>query len=433
MAVGPAVRVGIIIVVALMALAAVAWFLTGYRIRISGYPVAAVFDDALGLTKGSEVRMAGVAIGVVDNISLNRDQRAVVRMLINRRYRIPEGSEFTLRVGLLIGEKYVDIVPNREAREYMQPGARVEGKVPPRFEDLLLPAQELVARLNETAEGLRDLLADEDLRTRLHSSFENIERATAKLDQTMAALQGIVTGEEDEIRAVVSNVALASENLRELTGDLARFAEEGGLQENVSEASASVRRTAESLERTTASLEQLVTAPQFQEDIRETAAEARQAVKEAHEVVGRIGRIFGMGPRLPRKIPTRETNLEAVFRPHDDRFRATLSTTISLKDDSFLRLGLYDIGAGNKFILQPGQTIDSRTDFRYGIYASRLGLGLDYALSSKWFSSLNLYDSYDPRLDVEAGYNVTDDWGVLLGVDRLFDDNELTLGVRLTK
>jgi len=110
-----------------------------------------------------------------------------------------------------------------------------------------------------------------------------------------------------------------------------------------------------------------------------------------------------------------------------------LSTTISLKDDSFLRLGLYDIGAGNKLILQPGQMIDSRMDFRYGIYASRFGLGLDYALSSKWFSSLNLYDSYDPRLDVESGYNVTDDWGVLLGVDRLFDDNKVTLGVRLTK
>ena len=114
----PSVRVGIIVFVALVALGGVAWFLTGYRIRIAGYKVTGIFSDAQGLTVGSEVRMAGVAIGVVDRIGLDDHQRASVAMLINRKRKIPVGSTFTLRVGLLIGEKYIDI--ERSIQEFLR-------------------------------------------------------------------------------------------------------------------------------------------------------------------------------------------------------------------------------------------------------------------------------------------------------------------------
>lgn len=433
MAVSPAVRVGMIIFIALVAFGAVAWFLTGYRIRAAGYMVTAVLDNALGVTKGSEVRMAGVTIGVVDDISLDRNQRAVVRMLINKRYRIPVRSRFILRVGMLIGEKYLDIVPNRETREYLESGDNVEGEVPTRIEDLLPQTQELLANLTEASENLRDLLGDRELQTQLHRSLANVERATARLDRTMAAIQGTVIAEQDEMRAIVSNVALASENVRDLTAELEQFVKQGGLQENIGETLASARRSAESLERTTVSLEKLATAPEFQEDIRGTVSEAREAVKEARGVIDRLGRIFGKGPSLTAGIPTRESSVEALYRPGDGRFRTTLSTTVPLREDNFLDLGIYDVGAGNKLILQPGRPMSSTTDLRYGIYASRLGLGLDHVFSSRTFGALNLYDPDEPRLDVRAGYNITDNWGVLLGVDSLFGDNQLTLGVRLTK
>lgn len=433
MAVSPAVRVGIIVFIALVALGAVALFLTGYRTRIIGYPVAAVFDDTMGLIEGSAVTMAGVKIGYVDRITLDEKQRAVVQTIVNSKYQIPRGSTFVLRVGLLVGEKTVDIIPNREAEEYLGPGARVVGEVPVRIEDILPQTQQLVANLSEASESLKRVLADKEFEEHIKRSLANIENATARLDRTMYAIEGTVTGRQDEVRATISNVRVASAGLRDLMGELGRFAKQGRLQESLGETLGSAQRAAASLERTATSLEQLVTAPGFQEDIRQTAAEARAAAEEAHKVIGRFGRIFGRGPRLKAEIPTRETSVEGIFRPDDDRFRATLSATIPLKGDNFLNVGMYDVGAGNKLILQPGQAIDARSDFRYGIYASRLGLGLDYALSGRSFASLNLYDSYEPRLDVQAGYNLTDDFGVLLGMDDLFDENKFTLGVRLTK
>jgi len=433
MVVSPAVRVGIIVFIAMVALGAVAWFLTEYNLRVAGYPLTAVFDDSLGLIEGSTVTMAGVKVGRVETITLDKEQRAVVRIKINPEYRIPEGSIFVLRVGLLVGEKTVDIVPNREAEKYLRPGAGVVGEVPIRMEDILPQAKQLVANLSEASESLKSVLADREFQERIKRSLANIERATASLDRTMYAVENSVTGQQDEVRAIVSNVQLASGSLRDLMGELERFAEQGRLQKSVGETLASAQRAAASLERTATSIEQLATAPGFQEDIRQTAAEARAAVGEAREVISRFGRIFGRGARLKAEIPTRQTSLEGLLRPDEGRFRATLSATIPLEGDNFLNVGAYDIGAGNKLILQPGQAINPRADFRYGIYASRLGLGLDYALSSRSFASLNLYDSYEPRLDVQAGYSLSDNFGVLLGMDDLFDDNKFTLGVRLTK
>lgn len=431
--ISPAVRVGIIVFVALVALGLVAWFLTDYQVRVTGYPITVIYNDAMGVTTGAEVRMAGVSIGVVDRVDLGKNERAVMLLRINRKYRIPVGSKFILKVGMLISEKYIDIAPNREAKRYLRKYAVVYGEVPPTFEDLIPKAQKLLDNLNVTTENLNKTLGSKEFQERINRSLANIESATARLNATMAAIQGTIITEQDEIETIINNVSAVSENLRLMTMEIEQFTREGGLKENIAATLNATRQAAESLERTTANVEKLVTAPEFQEDIRETVKGAREAVEQAQEVLGRVERIFGKGPLLKTNIPTRETSLDALYRPDDGRFRATAMTTIPLPNERFLKLGLYDIGEGNKLILQPGQALDSRMDLRYGLYASKLGLGLDYAFSSKTFGSLNLYGSKEPTLDLQAGYKVTDDWGILLGVDRLLDENQLTLGVRLTR
>lgn len=428
----PAVRVGIIVLLAIIALGGVAWFLTGYRIRVSGYNVTGIFSDAQGMTVGSEVRMAGVVIGVVDRVGLDEHDRASILMLINRKYKIPVGSTFTLRVGLVIGDKYIDIQPNRQSKKFIEPGTVVQGLVPPRIEDLLPLAQRVLNNLNLFATNINNIVGKKDFQERLDRSFRNIERATELLRQTMSVIQGTVAGEQDEVEAIIQNVQLASQNLVGLTRELEQFIGEPGTKENIQGTLEAARNATESLDRTANSLEKLVTAPGFQEDIRQTVKDAREAAEEAKQVIGRIGGVFGGGGRKPR-ITTRETKLEGLYIPDDGLFRATLQTTIPQRDDRFLNLGIYDFGGENNLILQGGEPIGGRTDFRYGLYASKLGLGLDYQLTPRTSGTINLYDPNSPRFDFEAGYAINDNWGLLLGVDRLFDENQITLGARWTR
>lgn len=78
------------------------------------YEIVAHFDDATGVTPGDEIRLAGVKIGKVGSVEVERGE-AVVEMRIDRRYRVPERSRFELAWKNLLGQRFVRVVPPEEA------------------------------------------------------------------------------------------------------------------------------------------------------------------------------------------------------------------------------------------------------------------------------------------------------------------------------
>lgn len=466
-----AIRVGIIVTLAAVALYLVLRFLGTWPSK-DRYIVTAVFDDAQGIPKGAAVTMAGVPIGQVKDVNLDKDQRAVMQLQLNTKYPIPDGSLFTLSVGVLISDKSVFVIPNRHATSFIPDGAHVRGVTPTRIEDLLPKANKLVANLTEVSVNLKDLLGDPKLKKRMDNAFANLENASARLDKTMGLIQTAVKDQQEQIDILVRNAVTASGNLLSISKELERFVKHGGLQENIKATMTAARETAESIKRTAKSLEQFVTDPEvhgdlkgilsstretseslsrtaqslekfatdpkLQEDVRETASGARQAVGEAQKVLSRVNRVIGGGksgdmPKLKISLPTfRDTHADAIYRPDDNRFRLDASTKLSLKHD-FVELGIYDLGGGSKAILEPGRALSPTTDFRYGLYASRLGIGLDHRFSGRSFGTADLYDSFRPKLDVKLGFMLGDDLGLLVGADKLFGENQITVGARFTR
>ena len=79
------------------------------------YELAATFSRADGLTRGSEVRLAGVRVGSVSSITVNPENYlAVARFEIRSDLSIPEDSSAEIRSEGLLGGSFVDIVPGSE-------------------------------------------------------------------------------------------------------------------------------------------------------------------------------------------------------------------------------------------------------------------------------------------------------------------------------
>ncbi len=78
-----------------------------------GYAVTAYFDDISGLKVRSAVTMAGVPIGRVKNIQLDKKRlSARVTMEINGKYNtLPDDSSASIYTAGLLGEKYVGLEP----------------------------------------------------------------------------------------------------------------------------------------------------------------------------------------------------------------------------------------------------------------------------------------------------------------------------------
>lgn len=76
------------------------------------YPVKARFNSVSGLNVGNEVQIAGVSVGKVENIELEKDRFvAIVTMGIDQDVTLSDDSMAAVKTSGLIGDKYISISP----------------------------------------------------------------------------------------------------------------------------------------------------------------------------------------------------------------------------------------------------------------------------------------------------------------------------------
>ena len=91
------------------------FFAFGYSKQQSndkGYLVTANFQNAEGIVKGSNVMLAGIKIGNVEEMSLNYDNFfAVIDLRIKDTIKLPKDSNASIVSSGFLGGKYISISP----------------------------------------------------------------------------------------------------------------------------------------------------------------------------------------------------------------------------------------------------------------------------------------------------------------------------------
>jgi len=107
------IGVGLFLLAGVLALLLLALRVSGLTLGSAegSYRVYAHFDNIAGLTVRSKVTMAGVTIGRVTAIDLDRDSyTGRVTMLLNKEVNnLPEDSTASILTAGLLGEKYIGI------------------------------------------------------------------------------------------------------------------------------------------------------------------------------------------------------------------------------------------------------------------------------------------------------------------------------------
>jgi phospholipid/cholesterol/gamma-HCH transport system substrate-binding protein len=75
------------------------------------YIVYAKFAKAGGIKPGAVVEIAGVEVGKVKSVMLDKDYQATISLLINKDVKIQEDAIASVKTKGLIGEKYLQISP----------------------------------------------------------------------------------------------------------------------------------------------------------------------------------------------------------------------------------------------------------------------------------------------------------------------------------
>lgn len=166
-----------------------------------------LLDSALGLSEDNAVAIAGVKIGVVDEIVVE-GRRARVTIAIEPDVELHGGARAALRQKTLLGEKYVDLDPGAPPAPVLAPGSVLEDNVPTvEIDKVIRDVSLLVDRLNNIAPPLESAVARVD--TMLQG--EGGDRLEKELVDTLADVRQLVKttnhlvqGSSDDVAAVLA-------------------------------------------------------------------------------------------------------------------------------------------------------------------------------------------------------------------------------------
>lgn len=104
----------------------------------SRYNIIAKFDDTTGIAPGSDVKISGVKIGIVENQSLDQQTfRAVLTVAIDDSVKLPLDSSAKISSEGLLGSKFLAIQPGADEQNLTNGSEIKFTQSSVSFEDLL--------------------------------------------------------------------------------------------------------------------------------------------------------------------------------------------------------------------------------------------------------------------------------------------------------
>lgn len=94
--------------------------------RGSTYYLEAEFDNISGVKKGATVQIAGVVVGEVSGISLNKDRNALLTLKLDKGVTVPLDSIASVKSQGIIGDKYIKISLGGDTENFEEHGLIVD-------------------------------------------------------------------------------------------------------------------------------------------------------------------------------------------------------------------------------------------------------------------------------------------------------------------
>jgi phospholipid/cholesterol/gamma-HCH transport system substrate-binding protein len=106
--------------------------------KVSGYEITASFSGTGGLAVGNDVRISGVRIGSVTNLTLDqKNYLARVTMSIDPSVKLPDDTAAIISSDSLLGGRYLELQPGA-SDDMLKPGGKLQyTQAPQNLEELL--------------------------------------------------------------------------------------------------------------------------------------------------------------------------------------------------------------------------------------------------------------------------------------------------------
>lgn len=447
---GAEIKVGLFVVIGIIILSYMSLKVGKFDVgRKKGYSIAAYFDNVSGLNKDVPVEIAGIEIGSVGDIRLDK-KRARVTMRIYPDISIPSDSKASIRTKGIMGDKFIEITPGIEELPSLEDGEMIVNTYSPTdIDKLITTIGDVAMDIKKVSGSLGSVLGGKEGESRIREILDNMNNTTESLHR-------IILDNEKRVSSLLGNFYEFSKDIKEASQVNKEYINK--IVVDIKYTSAQLKNAVgafsniiEKIEKGDGSLGRLVNDTQTIDDLNHTLANLRSISEKIDSGKGTIGRLINddkMADNLEETMAgindyftktdafkfNIDFHLEQLTRHSDTK--SYLNLKIQPKADKYYLLGLVSDPAGLTTTTDtittevPGNTISTHKEttdrdkvkfnaqiakrykdfvFRGGILESTGGLGLDYFLfDDRLKLSFEAFDfNNDSKTHLKCGANLT--------------------------
>ena len=164
-----------------------------------------VVDDASGLVKKSPVRVAGIRVGIIEDIILQKGL-ARVNMIVRSEVLLTKSSKIEIRANGILGDKHVEIIPGSSNDPQLASGEQimvVEDNAS--IDRLVSEVSKITKSLGEVVDNIRDATEGDDSKP-IGKIVKNIEKLTSDVSQLVADKKGEVAELIDRLNNIAGTI-----------------------------------------------------------------------------------------------------------------------------------------------------------------------------------------------------------------------------------
>jgi phospholipid/cholesterol/gamma-HCH transport system substrate-binding protein len=235
-------KVGILVLVGIILLLFMSFRVSRLE-RLKGEVYTALFPSVSGLVINANVEVAGVPVGRVEKISLEKGM-AKVWMKIGQA-QLHSDAEAAVKTHGMLGDKYVEVKPGSLDYPLLPPGAEISKvrSVP--------DIDELLTSLDSAARGMADLGKSLHEAVGGEEGQNKIQEIVANLQEASAGLKEMVQDNKGKVNDIVANLDDITTKVKAGEGSLGKLVNDEKLYDEAEKTLRKMQKAAEGIQEQT--------------------------------------------------------------------------------------------------------------------------------------------------------------------------------------
>ncbi|MDR3071289.1 MAG: MlaD family protein [Endomicrobium sp.] len=308
-------KLGIFAVVGVLAIIASIFAVGSFSLQKT-YCIYVSFNNIAGLSRKAKVKMAGVNIGILKDVSLE-NSKAKLKLSIDKKIVLYEGSQARIVSIGIIGTKYIEIVPGNPLAQILKSGDSIPSIESSSLENTLT---NIVDKINGALDSQKN-----------GNMMENLAEAVCSL---RSFLEGFAS-QGGQISEMISNLNKFSANIASISANN---------RQNLQDTILMIKNVASKLNTLVdrmcdgdGTISTLANDKQMSQDLKETVASAKGAFKSLNDTIGKANKLkfsWNCTGRYNSRTEKFSTDVGITLMPNDSKFYHIGVSNISDNSDS---------------------------------------------------------------------------------------------------